>query len=189
MLTCENEINFVFGVQLILHYPETFCWQLSPQEFPRFSPHPTHTFSLCRGSVSLVIFRLFFLCSWLRSCIRVSKTWRDDVKCVLLDVLWTLLCSDASLESGAIMVERYHMGKPICTIHTFQYESKANWDYYLLLTGSNIGNTNASLESGAIMMERYHVGKLITFICFSMNQKLIWDYYHLLTGSNNQFRK
>ena len=129
MLTCENEINFVFGVQLILHYPETFCWQLSPQEFPRFFPPPHAHFFFVQGQCVPGHFQAFFLCSWLRSCIRVSKTWRDDVKCVLLDVLWTLLCSDASLESGAIMMEWYHMGKPIPFISS-NMNQKVIWNYY-----------------------------------------------------------
>ena len=101
---------------------------ISPGVPPVFPPPHAHFFFV-QGQCVPGHFQAFFLCSWLRSCIRVSKTWRDDVKCVLLDVLWTLLCSDASLESGAIMMEWYHMGKPIPFISS-NMNQKVIWNYY-----------------------------------------------------------
>ena len=112
-------------VQLILHYPETFCWQLSPQEFPRFFPPPHAHFFFVQGQCVPGHFQAFFplfLIALLHSGIE-DMTWRCQMRTVrrIMDtvVQWRIVRIWGNNDGVIPYGETY-------TIYIFQHESKSN---------------------------------------------------------------
>ena len=115
-------------VQLILHYPETFCWQLSPQEFPRFFPPPHAHFFFVQGQCVPGHFQAFFplfLIALLHSGIE-DMTWRCQMRTVrrIMDtvVQWRIVRiwgnNDGVIPYGETNTIHIHMNQ------------KLIWDYY-----------------------------------------------------------
>ena len=159
-------------VQLILHYPETFCWQLSPQEFPRFFPPPHAHFFFVQGQCVPGHFQAFFplfLIALLHSGIE-DMTWRCQMRTVrrIMDtvVQWRIVRiwgnNDETIPYGETD-----------TIHMFQHESKTNLRPIIMLTG-RILNFKEFFNQSDCFCRNWLLDSVIKIYIFFRDEIDIW---------------